>query len=305
MRILIADDDRTTQRKLQVTIQKLGYEPIIASDGTEALEILESADAPRLVILDWEMPGYNGVELCRRIRAIGDEPYTYVILLTGRGQLEDVIEAMDAGADGFIRKPVEMAELKARLRPGLRMLDLQRQVIQAREDFKFQAQHDALTRLKNRRAIMEDLKHAMHGSDPVSVLMVDIDFFKRINDTYGHDAGDAVLVETAQRLQAAVRGNDQVGRLGGEEFLVVLPRCEAEDVMYVADRIRRSIATTPIATPTGLVTVTASLGAATRSIETSQDALIKQADLALYQAKHSGRNQVVLNNREPLCALVA
>lgn len=306
-RILVADDDPVTRIRLRATLERLGYEVVLARDGFEAHSILSKPDAPLLVILDWEMPGHAGVDLCRYIRQAREEPYTYVVILTGRSRIEDVIEAMDAGADSFLRKPVDMAELKARLRPGMRLLELQRQLIEAREEFRHQATHDPLTGLLNRRAILEILKGAV-AAPPVTVAMVDIDHFKQINDRFGHDIGDRVLIEAAQLMRLSLRPEDAVGRIGGEEFLVVLPSCEEPHGQAIGERLRRRAEQAEISVNGQFVPLTFSVGIATDAREVGAvpyDALMKAADVALYRAKCGGRNQVVIGSPEPAPRSVA
>ena len=291
-RILVADDDPITRIRLRATLQKLGHDVILARDGFEAHHILSQPDAPLLVILDWEMPGHAGVDLCRYLRQFREEPYTYVVILTGRTRIEDVVEAMDAGADSFLHKPVDMAELNARLRPGLRMLELQRQLIEAREEFRYQATHDPLTGMLNRRAILAILKSALRDP-PVTIAMTDIDHFKQINDRWGHDIGDRVLIETAKMLRLSIRPEDFVGRIGGEEFLLVLPRCEESNGFAVGERLRRHAELADIVIDKQRIPITFSLGISSTSDTIPYEPLLKAADVALYQAKHRGRNLVV------------
>lgn len=294
MRILVADDDPITRIRLRNSLERMGFAVLAAADGNKAQEILTGDDPPRLAILDWEMPGLAGVDLCRMIRAAGDEPYTYVVILTGRSRMEDVIEAMDAGADSFLCKPVELAELKARLRPGLRMLELQRALIQAREDYRHEATHDALTGMLNRRAIMEILRDAVQNP-PVAVALVDIDHFKHINDTWGHDVGDKVLIHTAHCLVASVRPEDRVGRIGGEEFLVVLPGCNVESALSVGERLRSQIEAETICYEGTPIPLTLSVGVVAVKTLTPYEQLLHAADEGLYAAKRGGRNRVILS----------
>src|SRR4051794_17238522 len=227
MRVLAAEDNPVFQSMLRSMLNKWGYSPIMARDGNEAWRILESENAPRLAVLDWMMPGIDGVEICRRLRSLNPEPYIYILLLTARTESQDLIEGMDAGADDYLTKPFNAHELRVRLHAGRRILDLQEELLKAREALRKQATHDGLTGLLNRTGILEklddELSRATRTGTPVSVLMADLDLFKSINDTRGHLAGDAVLREAARRLKAAARRYDSVGRYGGEEFLIVLP----------------------------------------------------------------------------------
>ena len=205
-RVLAAEDNPIFQSMLRNLLTRWGYDAVIARDGNEALRILQSEDAPRLAILDWMMPGADGVEVCRQVRAANREPYIYILLLTARADSQDLVDGMDAGADDYLTKPFNAHELRVRLRAGCRILDLQEELLHAREALREQATHDGLTRLFNRTAIMEVLRNEIARAErerqPLALLMVDIDRFKNINDTYGHLDGDAVLREAARRMKA-------------------------------------------------------------------------------------------------------
>jgi diguanylate cyclase (GGDEF)-like protein len=298
MKVLAAEDNPVFQSMLSNMLNKWGYEPVIAHDGNEAWEALQQPDGPQLAILDWMMPGLNGVDICRGIRAAGREPYVYILLLTARNDAHDLVEGMEAGADDYVTKPFQAHELRVRLRAGRRILELQQQLLAAREALREQATHDGLTGLLNRTAILEmlqkELARAAREGHAVSLLMVDIDRFKLVNDTHGHAAGDAVLRETAHRMREAIRTYDGVGRYGGEEFLIVLPGCDGESAVAQAERIRETVAASPYFTGQRSIAVTCSIGASSRAVpgETDGEPLLREADLALYAAKGHGRNRV-------------
>lgn len=296
MRVLAAEDNPVFQSMLKTMLTRWGYEAVIARDGTEAWNILEGDGAPRLAILDWMMPGMDGVEICRRIRSANREPYVYILLLTARTESQDLIEGMDAGADDYLTKPFNAHELRVRIRAGRRILDLQEELLKAREALREQATHDGLTGLLNRTSILEklddELSRAARDGSSVSVLMVDLDRFKSVNDTQGHLAGDAVLREASSRLRSASRRYDSVGRYGGEEFLVVLPGCEKAAAELQAERLREAIGGTPFRADSRPLAMTCSIGLACSSHCAPED-LIREADDALYQAKAGGRNRVV------------
>ncbi|MCK4602578.1 MAG: diguanylate cyclase [Phycisphaerae bacterium] len=302
MRVLIAEDDRISRRALQAALSKWGYEVLVTSDGNEAWEALQEQDAPKLAVLDWMMPGMDGIEICRRVRRRerDERDYTYIILLTAKCQKDDVIEGMAAGADDYVTKPFDIRELKVRLRAARRVLDLQRKLLTAQEALREQATHDFLTGLWNRQAILGILEHeldrAKREGGSVSVVMGDLDHFKRINDAFGHSSGDAVLFEVGCRLSVSVRPYDAVGRYGGEEFLIVLPNCDLQAATLLAQRLCDEIAAKPFKAGEGEMPVTISLGAATCSEDDGLDveALIQSADAAMYSAKAAGRNRVVL-----------
>ncbi len=296
MRVLAAEDNPVFQSMLKTMLTKWGYEAVMARDGNEALGILQGENPPRLAVLDWMMPGMVGVEVCRKIRGASREPYIYLLLLTARTESQDLIEGMDAGADDYLTKPFNAHELRVRIRAGRRILDLQEQLLQAREALREQATHDGLTGLWNRTTILEkledELARAAREGHAVSVLMVDLDRFKTVNDTFGHLTGDAVLREAGRRMKAVARRYDSVGRYGGEEFLIVLPGCDASQAALQAERLRTALAAEAFLTPAGKMNVTCSIGMAC-SAGRPPNALVREADEALYQAKELGRNRVV------------
>ena len=289
MKILIAEDDTTSRLVLAATLKKLGHEVVPVTNGQQAWERLQREHFS-LVVSDWMMPDMNGLELCRLIRSKRQMTYTYIILLTALGGKTNFLDGMDAGADDFITKPFDAEQLAARLRVAERILDLH-------ETLRTHAMHDALTGLFNRAAILnslsEELDRAAREKKQVAVVLSDVDHFKRVNDTFGHPAGDAVLREVAARLRSSMRSYDRIGRYGGEEFLLVLPGCSHADAVNVANRIRRTVEVRPIDVGAQNITVTVSMGVALSCPENAQiDALIQDADAALYRAKEGGRNRV-------------
>ncbi len=305
MKILIADDSIVSRHLLEATLRKWGYDVMVACDGAEALELLQREDAPALIILDWMMPGMTGVEVCRRIRQRDGEPYTYILLLTSKSQKEDLIEGMEAGADDYITKPFDQNELQVRLRAGTRLVDLQSQLLKAREDLRDQATRDSLTRLWNRSSILSELARELARSErearPLGVVIVDLDHFKHINDSHGHLAGDAVLREAARRMQNSIRQYDSIGRYGGEEFLILFPGCSETDCFAQADRLRKQLANADMSVNETTLRITASFGVtvAMPGESCTQEGLIRKADEALYVAKKSGRNRVEILSYQP------
>ena len=307
MRVLIAEDDPISRRVLETMLVRWGYETLTACDGSQAWELLQQSDTVQLAILDWMMPGMSGVDVCRGVRQSPRNEYLYVILLTAKGRPEDVIEGMNAGADDYITKPFDSGELRVRLHAAKRILDLQSELIAAREALREQATHDFLTGLWNRLAILDilhrEVLRAGRDAKPVGVVMGDLDNFKRVNDTHGHKAGDAVLCEAAKRMLRTVRPYDLVGRYGGEEFLIVVPGCDMGIAGQVAERVRAELGDQPIVLPDGTsVPVTISLGVAGKrgATESDVDALIHLADEALYLAKRNGRNRVEFAETGPV-----
>ena len=295
MKILIADDSSVSRHLLGSMVKKWGYDVISASDGTQAWEVLSRPDAPRLAILDWMMPGLAGPEVCEKVRGKGGDSYIYILLLTGRTQKEDVIEGMTAGADDYVVKPFDQQELRVRLRAGRRIVELQDELLSAKEELRQQATHDALTGLKNRARIREILAERMADARrtgaPVGVIMLDLDRFKSINDTYGHAVGDAVLITAASRIQNSLAATDVVGRDGGEEFLLVTSR-PTENLAALAESVRQAVAAEPVVVGDVSLPITASLGYAQLCPRADADLLLRAADEALYRAKHNGRNRI-------------
>lgn len=303
MKILVADDDPVSRHKIKRQLEKWSYEIVAVETGEEAWRILQGDAPPSMAILDWMMPDLEGVDLCRRIRA-GEanqqDHYTYVVIMTVRDDIADLVEAMDAGADDFISKPYNPVELRVRVQAAKRILDLQRQIIAAREEFRRQAQRDPMTGVLNHQAILDaldiELDRSGRAGQAVSCILADLDHFKSVNDTYGHQAGDKVLIALTQCLKRTVRKYDVVGRYGGEEFMIVLPGSHAADALDIAERVRAQIASSAIESASGPINVTISMGVASTEHfpEAASELLIAEADKALYAAKRQGRNRVIL-----------
>ncbi len=310
MRILIAEDDVVSRRVLQAHLTKWGYEPVVTTNGLDAWAVLRGSDSPRLAILDWMMPSMDGPDVIHQLRAQPTPEYVYVILLTARGQKEDIVAGLEAGADDYLIKPFDAQELKARIRTGTRILDLQAQLVAAQTSLREEATHDHLTKSWNRAGILDILQRecarAVRAHGSLGVVMVDIDHFKPINDTYGHMAGDEVLRETVRRMTASVRAYDSIGRYGGEEFVVALPDCGAAAAFQRAETLREYVSRKPVQTPEALIAVTASLGVA--AVEDAEEcdyqALLRAADSALYRSKAAGRNQTTLASPKEIASLV-
>lgn len=300
MKALVADDDPVLRRMLETFLRKWGYDVVVASTGDAAWQFLQQEDAPRLAVLDWLMPGMDGVQICREARKRASQAYLYLLLLSSKGEQFDILDGFDSGADDYLIKPFHPDELKARLRVGQRILELEDQLRAAQQVLQFKATHDGLTSLWNRAAILEQLSRevprARREGNPLGVLLADLDHFKSVNDGHGHLAGDEVLREAARRMTRAVRAYDAVGRYGGEEFIVILPGCDLDGARERAQQLRRAIESAPVQTDSSSVQVTLSIGAVSTGAWPSADVdkLIWLADSALYRAKQQGRNCVVV-----------
>jgi two-component system cell cycle response regulator len=300
MKILLADDEPIARTMLEHWLTGWGYSVTAVKDGEAALEALRADPEIRLAVVDWVMPKLDGVTVCRKIRSGPNEPYVYLVLLTARDNKADIVEGLDAGADDYLIKPCNPLELKVRLRAGRRVVELQEQLVSARESLRFEAMHDSLTGLLNRRAILEqldrELLRAARRGAPVAVALADLDHFKAVNDAHGHGAGDAVLREVARRMKTCVRAYDSIGRFGGEEVLCVLPECGADVALGIAERIGAVLEQSPIATSDSSVPITLCSGVASTEQfpGSTAEQLMRAADVALTRAKRAGAGQCCL-----------
>ena len=286
--VLLADDDTATRRIVARILETSGYEVRQATDGKAALDALRN-DPPDFLITDWQMPGMDGLELCRAVRQEPLERYVYLMIVTSKSETKDMVQAIAAGADNFLAKPIVPGELLARLMSAARILELERRL-------REMARCDPLTKLLNRRTFFTTFQIHWNASArngvPLSCVMIDVDLFKKINDTYGHPTGDSVLESLGRVLQGHCRRSDSVCRYGGEEFCAILPGAAGADALRWAERLRETIAETSISAKAGPLRVTVSLGVATRNAAAqTPEELLDRADQALLQAKRLGRNR--------------
>ncbi len=304
MKVLAVEDDTLTLRMLEKYLSDWGYDVVTAKDGMEAWEVFQKGDI-NLVVTDWSMPRMNGLELIEKIRAEKSAEYSFIILLTGKSEKEEIVEGISKGADDYITKPFDKGELSVRVRAGQRILDLQQKLMEANKKLEKMAVTDPLTGLYNRWAMVQRLRKEidpeMTYEMPTAFIMADIDHFKKVNDTYGHDAGDEVLKEVANRLKEAYRNYDIICRMGGEEFLVVAPDVPLDHAAMVAERARRLIEEKPFTLPGGEdIRMTCSFGVCHTVLfgKWKVDEFLKTADQALYKSKENGRNQVTVLERK-------
>lgn len=303
MNILVADDDVITRQVLARRLEDLGYDVTLAQDGCDAWELLQQPDAPYLAILDWMMPGMDGLTLCSKLRALERDISPYIILLTGKHEKNDLIAGFDAGADDYVVKPFDKDELFARIRAGARIVRTQMESLAARDALRKQATYDFLTGLRNREAILEELRRECTRSErtgcPFGTVMIDVDHFKDVNDTFGHAAGDKVLAEVAKRMASEARTYEAIGRYGGEEFLFVLAGCDSIGAGKMAERVRCAVAAQDCNVQGRAIPVTVSLGVASSEeiASPTPELMVEMADEAMYLAKQEGRNRVEIASK--------
>jgi len=301
MKLLVADDSKVVRMMLVAITEQWGYDVVSVEDGEQAWQIMQQEDAPQLLLLDWEMPKMNGIEVCERVVAKNSENPAYIILLTSKTESDYIVEGLSKGANDYLSKPYDSAELQVRLQVGKRMIEMQDKLHRTLLELTDLASHDVLTGLLNRRTIMEaltkEVKRIERQNQILFIGMCDIDHFKQVNDTYGHLVGDEVIKEVAKRMKNALREYDLLGRYGGEEFLVITPVDSIDSGVIAYQRLCHAVSDLPIECDGFSISVTISCGTADYSIDNDKQnisTLIARADQALYQAKDAGRNCVVL-----------
>lgn len=299
--ILIVEDNPATNKLIEKMLSKVGHPTSSVKNGQEALELFQKQFFP-IIITDWMMPKISGLELCQKIRSMENVGYVFIILLTARDKKEDIVAGFEAGIDDFLTKPINPSELLARLNSGIRILSLEQSLRSANKEIIKLSVTDPLTGCYNRRYLSERLQHeikrAVRYKHPLSVVLCDIDHFKKINDTYGHTIGDSVLEEFANRLKSNIRRDiDWTARYGGEEFLIVLPETDISNATIVAEKLRTIICSVAMEVMQRSLRISASFGVSgfekvAENEDISIDLLISQADIYLYSAKKEGRNRV-------------
>lgn len=300
--VLVAEDEPVSQRMMAKNLQDWGFEAIVADDGKKALTLFRKRNIP-LVLLDWMMPGLSGPELARHIREIDQKKkkYTYIILVTARDKIQDISAGFAAGVDDYITKPFHPLELKSRLQAGMRIISLERQLLNYQKKLEKLATTDSLLRVKTRRQILAELDaelaRAEREHQSVGLILIDIDYFKKINDSYGHPVGDKVLKKVAGLLKKNIRRYDRIGRYGGDELIIILPNCGLADVASIGHRLCQAVAKLKIQLENKIALQVTLSGGATSSeafTRATPQILINTCDKALYEAKARGRNQIVL-----------
>jgi diguanylate cyclase (GGDEF)-like protein len=303
MKILVVDDDPLSRRLVETAVARLGHEAAATEDGEAAWQRFDH-DKPEVLITDLVMPGVDGLELCRRVRAQARAGYTYVILASVLGDRRDVVRGMEAGADDYLIKPVDLFALQARLIAAQRVTNLHADLERHRTQLAHLARHDPLTGLANRRSLDEDLE-VLHARSQrygraYALAMCDLDRFKAYNDTHGHQAGDQALRAVAATIAGELRLGDAIYRYGGEEFLLVLPEQTLDSARVAVERVRRAVEQLAIGhAADGPVSLTMSAGIAALcpGEATTVEQLLEHADAALYRAKSAGRNRIAVGDR--------
>ena len=301
-RLLLVEDEPTQRMMLERQLTRAGYVVETAENGEEALNKILQGQF-QILLTDWDMPGMDGPTLCKRVREAELSTYVYILLLTGHLTTDDVVAGLGAGADDYVRKPANPAELLARLSAGSRIVRLEQSLREAKEKIQLLSITDPLAGTFNRRylndQLLKEVERARRYSRPLSAIMADIDRFKRINDERGHASGDEVLKRFADIVKATIRPSDWIARYGGEEFVIVLPETDAAGAGIAAEKVRVACADTPMPLSTGDLQVTSSFGVATlstaaQSPDVAAAAMLREADSALYTSKHEGRNRVTV-----------
>ncbi len=300
MKILIADDDPISRKILSNVVTDLGHEPVTVSNGEDALGFINRKECS-VVLLDWMMPGMDGIEVCREIRRFDDENVCYIIINSAREESDDISKALKAGANDYISKKTNPIELKARIGVAVRTAQLEKKLKDLNNRLKYLVRIDSLTGLLNHASILKELtielERGRRDDTPTSILMLDLDRFKAVNDTYGHQIGDKVLIRFSNLLNQSCRSFDRIGRYGGEEFLIVLPRTKVDESISIGNRIRELVETLEIDNEISNLRITCSIGSCTAdNSEKHPSAMVAAADSALFRAKKAGRNRLLSSN---------
>ncbi|MEJ1964342.1 MAG: diguanylate cyclase [Gammaproteobacteria bacterium] len=302
-RLLLVEDEPTQRMMLERQLTRAGYVVETAENGAEALARILEGRQYQILLTDWDMPGMDGPTLCKRVREANLSTYIYILLLTGHLTTDDVVVGLGAGADDYVKKPANQAELLARLSAGSRIVTLEQSLREAKEKIELLSVTDSLAGTFNRRylndQILKEVERARRYGHSLAAIMADLDRFKRINDERGHQTGDEVLRRFADCAKSLIRPSDWIARYGGEEFVIVLPETDAAGAATVAEKIREQCAAAPMPLASGDLVVTSSFGVAallpgSQSPDAAAAELLREADAALYNSKHEGRNRVTI-----------
>jgi two-component system cell cycle response regulator len=303
--VLLVDDDSAILRLVSLTLRREGYAVIECASAAE-LQALERSQPWDLAILDRRLPDADGALLCQQIKADPALQNRYVMILTAESAFRAKLEGFELGADDYITKPFDIRELVARVRVGQRIVELQQRLMESNQRLELLSRTDSLTSVANRRSFLEEFdrafKHSLRYERPISLTLIDLDFFKDINDRHGHLGGDEVLRHVSFLFSQSVRGSDTIARIGGEEFAVVLPETHLLEAVRFADKIRKLVEANPASLDHQVVPVTVSAGVCSlpHTQFSSTREMLRAADNALYRAKMSGRNRVEAERQREL-----
>jgi diguanylate cyclase (GGDEF)-like protein len=292
MKILVTEDSPVYRHLLVTQLGEWGLDVAAVSDAESALPLISGSEESMLLLVDWELPGMSGVELLSAVRQLSLKHYVYAIILTAREDKGDLVRALNTGADDYLVKPFHTEELQARIQVAQRTLTLHEALVVANEQLACLAYQDSLTELLNRRALMlafhRERKRALRKKSCITLVMCDIDKFKHVNDGFGHRTGDDALRLVARELRRACRGSDVVARMGGDEFLLVLPDVESNGAVVLVQRIQEALRGR---TELSNIPISLSFGIANVDISHAEEVAIAMADAALYAAKGEGRDR--------------
>lgn len=298
MRILLADNDPATRNLLETNLKDWGYETVSCGNGREALEALEQPDPPKLAILEWSLPEMDGLQVCRRIRELAGRAYIYIILLTEASTKDEMLKGLEAGADEYIIKPVDVNELRMRIRAGSRIVGLQETFTAVLRYSEQQAAHDPLTGLWNRAAMIDilrrELERATRENSAVGLVIGGLDQLARINQGFGSLTSDAVLREIVLRIRSCVRSYDHVGRSEDDDFIIVVPGCDLESTRVLAERLRASVSKYRLSIGEGVMPLTMSFGILVvgEGEKTDADAIMGRVEDAMRRARDRGGDRI-------------
>lgn len=302
MDVLVADDERISRVVIERTLKEEGYNVRSCKNGLEAYNLIKE-NIFRIAVIDWVMPEMDGITLCKKIRKLKSQRYIYVIIITSKSKKQDIVKALDAGADDYISKPFNRDEFLSRIKVGVRLIETHDKLIKSQRELIKLVREDSLTTLLNRRAFLDeslnDIERAVREQSNVSAIIIDLDNFKSINEKYTNQTGDKLLYEIARRLKNSCRPYDKLGRYAGEEFIVLLPNTEIDQASKIAKRIRSAIKDKPFLMDGSQIQLTACLGVSmlmpkSKMKDSQLDELIKKTEVALNRAKQQGSNKIAV-----------
>ncbi len=293
---LIVEDDKETRELIHEFIKDIFIKVYKTKSAEEAQILLKSDETIQLILLDWNLPGLSGIEFSKILRETTDNRYIYILMITGEQSSDSMILAYEKGVDDYIVKPFQFSELKAKLKSAQRIIEMENKLRKKYKEAHYKSIYDSLTNVFNRAEIFEKLnvEYVRHTRNKLifGIILIDIDYFKKINDTFGHQYGDYVLKKTAEIIKNRCRSYDYIGRYGGEEFLIICPETDKNSLYSIANRIREAVMEYDFEYKNVKSNITISAGIATSDETHSFDSMLELADKRLYNSKSSGRNKI-------------